>query len=64
MTINPIISLFVAIPIFILIMIFNILFSYGPRKITRAIILVLLFIVNLRIMVYSDNVYTYTNNLD
>ena len=64
MTINPIISLFVAIPIFIIVMIFNILFTYGPRKITRAIILVLLFIVNLRIMVYTDNVYTYTNNLD
>ena len=64
MTINPIVSLFIAIPVFIIIMIFNILFSYGARKVTRGIILVLLFIVNLRIMVYSDNVYTYTNNLD
>jgi len=64
MMIKPIISLYVAVPIFILIMIFNIIFSYGPRRIVRGVILVLLFLINMRIMVYNDTATVYANNLD
>ncbi len=64
MKINPIIPLYVAIPVFILLILLVIIFTKGIKKFVRILMLLLLFVINIRIMVYSDVAYTYVTNLD
>ena len=64
MIINPIISLWIMIPLSIFILLMVLIYSIGIKKLIRFLLLVILFIVNLRIMLPNGDITVYENNLD
>ena len=64
MIINPIISLWIMIPLTIIIIYYLFVYYSGLKKLTRIILIILLFIINMRIMIPNGKSNIYQNNLD
>lgn len=64
MIINPIISLWIMIPLTIIIIYYLFVYYSGLKKLTRIILIILLFIINMRIMIPNGKSNVYQNNLD